>query len=92
MEIDTPSGITKKFGKHLWEAKAKNMYHLMTDLRSNESISTCYPFGQYHHITLKENTGIEMLKKSLEEGEHLDLTIQQIEPTIEDRFMELMKQ
>ncbi len=92
MEIDSPDEITKKFEKPLWAAKAKNMYQLMSTLRSNDGVATCYPFGQFHHITLKENIEIETLRKLLEGGEHLDLMIQQIEPTIEDRFMELMNQ
>jgi len=91
MDIDTPKGITQKFSKPLWAIIAADMYKLMHDLRSDERVDTCYPFGQYHHITFKElNQEIQSIAKTLVEKGHADLSIQKIEPTIEDCFMELM--
>lgn len=91
MDIDTPKGITQKFPKPLWAIIAADMYKLMHDLRSDERVDTCYPFGQYHHITFTElNQEIQSIEKTLVEKGHADLSIQKIEPTIEDCFMELM--
>ncbi len=91
MDIDTPKGITQKFSKPLWAIIAADMYKLMHDLRSDERVDTCYPFGQYHHITFTElNQEIQSIAKTLVEKGHADLSIQKIEPTIEDCFMELM--
>ncbi len=91
MDIDTPKGITQKFPKPLWAIIAADMYKLMHDLRSDERVDTCYPFGQYHHITFTEmNQEIQSIVKTLVEKGHADLSIQKIEPTIEDCFMELM--
>ncbi len=93
MDIDTPKGITAKFKKPLWAASAKDMYQLMNDLRADERIDTCYPFGQYHHITFRElNQEIQSLENSLKQNGHDQLAIKKIEPTIEDCFMELMNQ
>lgn len=93
MDIDTPNGITQKFSKPLWAISGANMYDLMNDLRSDERVDTCYPFGQYHHITFAGvNQEIQSIEKSLVDKGHTDLSIQKIEPTIEDCFMELMNQ
>ncbi|MCB0491280.1 MAG: ABC transporter ATP-binding protein [Cyclobacteriaceae bacterium] len=93
MDIDTPKGITQKFSKPLWAVGAADMYSLMNDLRSDERVDTCYPFGQYHHITFAEvNQEIQGIEKSLVDKGHTNLSIQKIEPTIEDCFMELMNQ
>lgn len=93
MDIDTPKGIIQKFSKPLWSVSAANMYGLMNDLRSDERVDTCYPFGQYHHITFTEmNQEIQSIEETLVEKGHANLSIQRIEPTIEDCFMELMNQ
>lgn len=93
MEIDSPKRITSKFDKTLWAARSSNMYKLMHDLRENESVDTCYPFGQYHHITFKAiNQEIHRLEKELADNGHSDVTIKKIAPTIEDCFMALMNQ
>lgn len=91
MDIDTPKGITQKFSKPLWAASAADMYKLMNDLRVDERVNTCYPFGQYHHVTFKElNQETQSIERMLVERGNTDLSIQKIEPTIEDCFMELM--
>ncbi|MEP2670705.1 MAG: ABC transporter ATP-binding protein [Cyclobacteriaceae bacterium] len=93
MDIDTPKGITQKFSKPLWAVTSADMYQLMHDLRADERVDTCYPFGQYHHITFAGvNQEIQSIEKSLVDKGHTDLTIQKIDPTIEDCFMELMNQ
>lgn len=93
MDIDTPKGITQKFSKPLWAVNSTDMYQLMHDLRADERVDTCYPFGQFHHITFAGvNQEIQSIEKSLVDKGHTDLSIQKIEPTIEDCFMELMNQ
>ncbi|MFZ1808498.1 MAG: ABC transporter ATP-binding protein [Cyclobacteriaceae bacterium] len=93
MDIDTPKGITQKFSKPLWAIGAADMYSLMNDLRSDERVDTCYPFGQFHHITFAGvNEEIQSIKKTLADKGHSNISIQKIEPTIEDCFMELMNQ
>lgn len=93
MDIDTPKGITRKFKKPLWAINAIDMYKLMHDLRADERVDTCYPFGQHHHVTFQEaNQEIEPIRKLLVGNGHTELSIQHVEPTIEDCFMELMNQ
>lgn len=92
MDIDTPQGITQKFKKPLWAASATDMYKLMTDLRADDRVDTCYPFGQYHHITFNTSQDVKVIEQSLTNQGHNQLSIQKIEPTIEDCFMELMNQ
>jgi ABC-type multidrug transport system ATPase subunit len=93
MDIDTPKGVTSKFNKSLWAARSSDMYKLMNDLRADDRVNTCYPFGQYHHVTFKEvHQEIKMMEQQLISNGHADLTIQKISPTIEDCFMALMNE
>lgn len=91
MEIDSPRGVTSKFNSTLWAAKSNNMYELMHDLREDDRVDTCYPFGQYHHVTFKEvDMEIKLIEQQLTAKGHSDISIKKIEPTIEDCFMALM--
>jgi ABC-2 type transport system ATP-binding protein len=91
LEINSPKGITENFKKPLWSVRANNMYQLMKDLKSNENIHTCYPFGQYHHVTFKENLNEAETKHQFSKISP-EIEINKITATIEDCFMELMGQ
>jgi ABC-type multidrug transport system ATPase subunit len=89
MKIDSPSNITKQFGKPLWAFKADNMYKLMTDLVALPEVLSCYPFGSEHHVVFKDpNQDGDVIKRKLTEH---NVSFQQIGPTIEDCFMDLMR-
>ena len=93
MEINSPDGITKSFKMPLWSVRAANMYQLMLDLRAMSNVDTCYPFGQYHHVVFRdEMRGVEEVRQALSQIETKDLEVQRITATIEDCFMELMRQ
>ena len=91
LDIDSPRGIIKKFRKPLWAIRSKEMFRLMTDLKKMNEVESCFPFGQEHHVIVKEINDIKLVEKSLLTLNHSELNIKQIEATIEDSFMELMK-
>jgi ABC-2 type transport system ATP-binding protein len=90
LDIDTPKGITQKFGRELWSVKAQNMYQLMLDLRKREEVLSCYPFGQEHHVVFHTDRASAILSEHLRLAGHPDIQIRKIEPSIEDCFMSLM--
>lgn len=93
MEINPPKEITRGFKKPLWSVRSSQMYQLMMDLRALESVETCYPFGQYHHVVFKEDVQEPDKAKAAMSGIDLsDIEVTRIEATIEDCFMELMRQ
>lgn len=53
MTIDTPAGIIKQFPEKLFAVKADSMSRLLSVLRSNNYIKSCFSFGDFHHITFK---------------------------------------
>ena len=90
MKIDTPAAITKQFGKPLWAFRSDDMFHLMLDLEAMPEVFSCYPFGSEHHVVFKDDKqDVSAVQEKL--GQHKNLTVRQIEPTIEDCFMDLMK-
>ncbi|GAA4468353.1 hypothetical protein GCM10023093_25800 [Nemorincola caseinilytica] len=90
MSIDTPQNITKQFPDNLYAIRAKNMSKLLNDLRHSRFVKSSFAFGEFHHITLKEeNTNEQLVKEMREHGnEEINMTIAM--PTIEDCFIKLM--
>ena len=91
MENNSPSGITKSFGKPLYAIRALDMYSLMLRLRQVEAVETCYPFGKYHHVVFRNNQlSLEEVNQVLASVGATQTVVQRIEATIEDCFMNLM--
>ncbi|MCK9209597.1 MAG: ABC transporter ATP-binding protein [Ignavibacteriaceae bacterium] len=92
LEIDSPQNIVNQFGTNLYAVHADNMYNLLNDLRAFPQTTSCFAFGENHHLTLKEsNDDIRELENYLDTKGYLKRTIIKIEPGIEDCFMQLMK-
>lgn len=87
--IDTPADIVRRFDERLYAIRADHMFALLEQARSVEGVSECYPFGETHHLVAGEKFEPERFMTQLSK---LDgLTIQPVEPTIEDVFIKLMK-
>ena len=88
LQIDTPSGITSSFTKKLYELKTNDMYRLMKDLKTMATVESAHLFGQYVHVTMKnEDNDASSLEKHLEKTNHSGIEIRTITPSIEDCFI-----
>jgi ABC-2 type transport system ATP-binding protein len=90
LDIDSPKGVTKKFKSPLWSVQSERMFDLMQDARTFHQVKSCYPFGEVHHVVLQDGWSSTQLESALKTKGHTQLKVQQIEPTIEDCFMDLM--
>jgi len=90
MKIDTPENIVRGFTKQLWSVRADRMAQLLVDLRKIPGVSTCFAFGDTHHITIdKSNLGKEELVAMLSACGHSGIEAAPIQATIEDCFMDI---
>lgn len=90
LSVDTPVGIRSSFGRQLWTVRSSAMYRLLVDLRAFSGTYSCYAFGDAHHLTLKEDGGeMDALKQYLKGKGYTDVTIESVEPSVEDCFMAL---
>jgi ABC-type multidrug transport system ATPase subunit len=82
MSINTPDNIVESYPFTLYEAKAKNNYHLLEQLKKQDNVRLCYISGEYLHVVFKDDDiGIS--------SPHTEL--REVKPTIEDCFIQLMK-
>jgi ABC-type multidrug transport system ATPase subunit len=90
LKIDTPKNIVSQYENKLWAVQSDNMYKLLNDLRANELTSNCFAFGDKHHVSVENGQlTVDSLNNYLQQKEHTHIEIREIEPTIEDCFMQL---
>jgi len=94
MSVDTPANIIAAYPAKVYAAKADNIYKLLNDLRDNAQVESSYPFGEYLHVTLKQDSpeSISQLRTFAAQREHTGIEIKVIAPTIEDSFIRLMNE
>ncbi|MDP1623463.1 MAG: ABC transporter ATP-binding protein [Bacteroidales bacterium] len=92
MTINTPRNIIRNYPLSLLSVKAGDIYRLLGDLRKYPDVHSVYPFGQSAHVAFHgPDIEKESLEKFLNKKNHDVVEIMQVEATIEDCFMELMK-
>lgn len=92
LEIETPQKIVEQFSQTLWTVQSNEMYRLLKDLRQCEGITTCFAFGEVHHVTVdNKKLKMEDLKIYLEQIGHQDILIKSIQANIEDCYMQLAR-
>ena len=91
LTTSTPEQIIADYPTTLYAVKAADLYALLQHLREDPHIDSCYPFGEYLHLTLNENTHIPIFEQQLKTTfPHLEWKA--ITPTIEDSFIRLMEE
>ena len=94
MSVDTPENIIHAYPVKLFGARADDIYKLLKDFRRAPETESCYAFGEFLHVTLKNNQrdALEILNRIAVENKHSGIQIKEIEPGIEDSFIRLMNQ
>ena len=91
MIIDTPENIRSGFHGRLFSIRSEKKFDLIKALRQTAGVTSVFPFGESVHITLNEGVLEKDVIKHIFEKNILDVSINKTEPTIEDRFLELME-
>lgn len=93
LKIDTTENIRQAFPKKIIAIRSIDTYNLIHDLEAYEYTHSVYPFGEFLHYTDKRNDfDIDALNEYLNRKGFSNLEIREINPSIEDSFMELSAQ
>ena len=93
MSVDTPQNIINSFPAPLYAVKSKDIYRLLKDFRLDPVVESCYAFGEYLHLTLKDDhNSNKMLNELAAKYKAEDFEAKLITPTIEDSFIRLMQE
>ncbi|GJM33391.1 MAG: hypothetical protein DHS20C18_23920 [Saprospiraceae bacterium] len=90
LSIDSPTNIIQQFSKPLYAVKTNLLHQLLGDLRTFPLTDTVFPFGEYLHLTTKQQLEEDQLTIFLQNKGHQKIQLHPTKATIEDCFMELM--
>lgn len=93
MSINTPEKIISEYPKKLYAVKSNNMSRLLHEIRQFDIIESCNSFGEFHHISFKDDNVLENQQKLtgyLNGKSHQQFEFKPVKPTIEDCFIKLM--
>ncbi|MBK7034991.1 MAG: ABC transporter ATP-binding protein [Bacteroidetes bacterium] len=90
MKIDTPKNIISSYQNILFAVKGENMLQLIKDMRNMPVVKSCFAFGDYLHVTLKDQNIHAANFESEMPNLPYEITVKEIKPDIEDCFMALM--
>lgn len=91
LSIDTPGNITQSYPDILYAVKAENMYALLKTMNEYDQAADSYAFGEYAHIAFHEAINEDSVKEYLQEKGLTHIELKQIEATIEDCFINLLR-
>ncbi len=91
LAIDTPEGITARFGEPLYALSGTDLYGLLLAARQAAGVKECYPFGESHHLLVEEGFDPDRLVGELTAAGFEEVTLLPIEAGIEDVFIKLMQ-
>lgn len=85
----TPRQIIDQFEETLWAVQSSNMHMLIAHLRSHPKVTSCFAFGEVHHVTIQGTLPMDEMKQYLHNLGHTQIRIESIRPVIEDCYMVL---
>jgi ABC-type multidrug transport system ATPase subunit len=89
--VDTPQKLVENYTRKLYAIRSKDMHRLIQDLRLWDKTDSAYAFGQHLHVTgSNDEVKASDFENYLLKKEHTGLEVFDIQPTIEDVFMELL--
>lgn len=92
LSVDTPAGISGKFGRTLYAVSADRRYQLLRTLRSYPYTFSAFTFGeQVHYTDRRDDFDPDELRAHLEREGLGDVRIAQITPGVEDTLIALME-
>lgn len=93
LALDTPAAIVDRYPEKLYAVRSGKIPLLLAQLRAYENTLSCFSFGEYLHLALKEDDpgAVAELTGYLRSKGHENLEIRPVQPTIEDCFIRLLK-
>ena len=81
LSVNTPENIIESYPQKIYAVKGENNYRLLTELRKEANVKSCYIFGEYLHVTLWDDENFKFPDKT---------EVEIIKAGVEDCFIQLM--
>ena len=92
LSIDTPENVRNQYHLNLYAVSTDNRFQLLKDLRAFDHSESVFSFGHKMHLSTRAVLDVPGLNTYLTEKGHGDIQIEEISASIEDCFMELLRE
>lgn len=93
LSVNTPENLISEYPYHLFSIKSERKYEIIEALKKQQTTYSVFSFGdEIHYVDKRKSIGQEQILQMLNKLQLPDFRIQEIKPSVEDCFMELMKQ
>jgi len=91
LSVETPAKIIASYPGKLYAIKAVNIPALLKNMSSYENTLSSYAFGEYIHVSFRDNWfNEEKIRKHLESKGLNNIIIKETQATVEDCFIRLL--
>lgn len=92
LSIESPAKVIDSFPDKLFAIRSGNIPYLLKQIPLYKSTMSSYAFGEYIHATFKNNSPeVPELKNFLSSKDIESVEIKEIQPTVEDCFIRLLR-
>ena len=93
LSINTPAKLISEYPYKLFSIQSEKKYEILQILKKQQNTHSIFSFGdEIHYVDQRMDIDVSHLKKMMHAFGLPDFSIKKIEPSVEDCFMELMKQ
>jgi ABC-2 type transport system ATP-binding protein len=93
LSINTPGKLISKYPHRLYSIRSDGKYEILKVLKEQPTSYSIFSFGdEIHYVDKREDFDEGHMKQMMNEFNFRDFSIREIEPSVEDCFMELMKE
>ncbi len=92
LSINTPEKVRGEYPLNLYAVSSDNRFRLLKDLRAFDHSESVFSFGHKMHMSMEHELDEEQLRGYLTKKGHGDIRIDEISASIEDCFMELLRE
>lgn len=89
LTVNSPARIIAEFPDRLYSVRSDRMHALLGDLRAYKGTIRAFSFGDSVHLSTSGEANVEELRKFLQDRKHNNVTINAIQPSVEDCFMRI---
>jgi ABC-type multidrug transport system ATPase subunit len=90
LSTDTPAAIREAYPDDLYQVKASRMHALVRAASGDNTLGSCYGFGEYAHVSVQKGTLSPAALEARYAALGFQTEVRPVAPTIEDCFIRLL--
>ena len=93
LSVNSPDQLKSEYPNRIYSIRTESKYAMLKKLKEQEHTHSVFSFGdELHYVDKRNKADKELLEEEFSKLDVSEFLLQEIKPSVEDCFMELMKQ